>query len=145
MGRFRGIPVWAPSGLSPCIPTDNRILFGFNGNIAELDLHGACALQGIDPASLPADPTAARAAVGSSIDKEAYAFVLYHYLLYLKRAHALPHLLSPATTLSAKIYFVFLLRAPPLRSQFPRFRMATPLQPHYPASTSIHLTTMVIQ
>ena len=57
-----------------------------------MNLHGACVLQGIDPSSLPADPAAARAAVGNSIDKEAHAFVLRHYLLYLKRACALPHL-----------------------------------------------------
>jgi hypothetical protein len=91
MGYFEGSQVWAVSGLSPCILTDNRILFSFNDNLVELNLHGKCIVQGVDPASLPLDPVAACAAVGNSIDLKAHEFVLRHYLLYLKRACALPH------------------------------------------------------
>ena len=91
LGYFEGSQVWAVSGLSPCILTDNRILFSFNDNLVELNLHGKCLVQGIDPASLPLDRVAACAAVGNSIDLKAHEFVLRHYLLYLKRACALPH------------------------------------------------------
>ena len=84
--------MWAASGLSPCILTANRLLFEFEGNIVELNILGLCELQGIDPSSLPSNTTAARAAIGNSIDLKAHEFVMRHYLLYLKRAAALPHL-----------------------------------------------------
>jgi hypothetical protein len=94
-------------------------LFSFNDNLVELNLHGKCIAQGVDPASLPLDPVAACAAVGNE-------FVLRHYLLYLKRACSLPHYpasrsrvpFSRVTTLSsAKLYPLPWL--PLLRSQCP--------------------------
>ena len=92
LGSFDGVDVWADTGLSPCILTGNRLLFEFRGKIVELNLLGLCELQGIDPACLPTDPVAARAAVGNSIDAAAHEFVMRHYLLYLKRACSLPRL-----------------------------------------------------
>ena len=92
LGYFNGIDVWADSGLCPCILTSNRLLFEFRGDIVEINLLGLCEVQGIDPATLPTNTVAARAAVGNSIDLKAHEFVVRHYLLYLKRACDLPHL-----------------------------------------------------
>jgi hypothetical protein len=95
-GLYDGVTVWAVSGLAPCILTTNRLLFEFDDNIVEINLLGLCELQGVDHSSLPAEPKAARAAVGNSVDALAHAFVMRQYLLYLKRACALPPLAPSA-------------------------------------------------
>jgi hypothetical protein len=85
-GTFDDKPVWAVSGLSPCILTANSPLFLYGHDIVTPSLLGFARIQGFGLKDLPKDPLLARRAIGNGYASTMHQWAMHHYVTYLRRA-----------------------------------------------------------